>query len=239
MSRAVVHVSIHDVSPRWEREVETALAWCHAVGARPGLLVVPDFHGEWFLGDHPAYVDRLRELAGDGHEVFLHGWFHRSAPGEGLAHHFAQRVASAGEAEFASYDVNVGCRRLDEGLSLLRGAGLDPVGFVPPAWARRSWLLPALAERGLRWCEDQLFGYDPVAGSRAFCPALNFASRTLGRRLSSVAYARAARLYPAAEVPVRVALHPADLHHELLVRETRSVLEWARDRTVDTVASLL
>lgn len=235
----LVHVSIHDVSPRWATEVETALALCHAIGVRPGLLVVPDFHAQWPLEDHPEFTERLRNLAGDGHEVFLHGWFHLSGPGEGLAHRFAQTVVSAGEAEFASYDIDVGCRRLDEGLRLLRRVGLDPVGFVPPAWARRGWLLSALAERGLRWCEDQLFGYDPVERKKRFCPALNFASRTAGRRRSSVLYTRMGRLYPKFGVPVRVALHPADLHHELLVEETRRVLEWARDKTVDTVGSLI
>ena len=56
-----VHVSIHDVSPAWEREVDLALELCHAVGAKPALLVVPDFHGRAPLADSPAFCERLRE----------------------------------------------------------------------------------------------------------------------------------------------------------------------------------
>lgn len=234
----MIHVSIHDVSPRWATEVETALRWCRAVGVKPGLLVVPDFHQLGPLSDHPDYVAFLRGLSDDGHEIFLHGYFHRSVPGEGVGHFVAQKVVSAGEAEFASYDREVGERRLDEGASMLRALGLPMRGFVPPAWARRSWLMPALRSRGLDYCEDQLFVYQPSTGARRLCPALNYASRTLGRRLSSAAYARAGRLYPRAGVPVRIALHPADVHHPMLVDETLSLLEWARGRTTDAVGAL-
>ncbi len=234
----MIHVSIHDVSPRWRSEVETALGWCHDIGVKPGLLVVPDFHQGAPLRDDPEYARRLRSLASDGHELFLHGYFHRSLPGEGLGHFVAQRVVSAGEAEFASYDREVGERWLDAGVTMLRELELPMRGFVPPAWARRSWLMPALRARGLDYTEDQLFIYEPSSGARRFCPALNYASRTLGRRLSSAAYARLARLYPRAGVPVRIALHPADVHHPMLVDETRSLLAWARGRTTDAVGDL-
>jgi len=234
----MIHVSIHDVSPRWAAEVETALGWCHAIGVKPGLLVVPDFHQQGPLRDHPGYASLLKGLSDEGHQIFLHGYFHRSLPGTGAAHFVAQRVVSAGEAEFASYDRDVGEGWLDAGASMLRELGLPMRGFVPPAWARRSWLLPSLRSRGLDYCEDQLFVYQPSTGARRLCPALNYASRTLGRRLSSAAYARVGRLYPRAGVPVRIALHPADVHHPMLVEETRSLLAWAEGRTTDTVDAL-
>ena len=50
-----VHVSIHDVSPAWEREVDVALEMAHAAGVRPALLVVPNFHGRAPIAD--ALVD--------------------------------------------------------------------------------------------------------------------------------------------------------------------------------------
>ena len=234
----MIHVSIHDVSPRWRDEVETALGWCHAVGVKPGLLVVPEFHHRHPLADDGAYCDRLRALASDGHEVFLHGYYHLAPAGEGVGHFVAQRVVSAGEAEFAAYDAVAGEALLDRGLALFRALRLPVHGFVPPAWARRSWLIPALRARGVDYVEDQLFAHRPVRGDRAFRPAINFASRTLGRRVSSVAYARLARAWHRAGLGVRVAIHPADLHHPWLVDETRALLTWARGRTTDTVSSL-
>jgi uncharacterized protein len=73
-----IHVSIHDVSPVWEREVDVALEMAHEAGVRPALLVVPDYHGRAPLSDHPAYIDRLRELEADNHEIYLHGYYHRA-----------------------------------------------------------------------------------------------------------------------------------------------------------------
>src|SRR4051812_25206302 len=97
----MISVSIHDVSPAFDREIEDALAACaeacSGVGAKPALLVVPNFHGKWPLDRYPAFVDRLRELQAAGHEIILHGFFHASDGGS----FFAQKIASAGEAEFA------------------------------------------------------------------------------------------------------------------------------------------
>lgn len=234
----MIHVSIHDVTPRWRAEVERALAWCREREICPGLLVVPEMHGAHAIADDDEFVRWLRALAGEGHELFLHGWTHRAAAGRGLSHAFAQRVVSAGEAEFASYDERVGARVLDRGIELFRSLELPIAGFVPPAWARRRWLIPALRARGIDWVEDQLFIHAPVRGLTRLAPALNFASRTLGRRLSSVAYARLGRGYERLGLPLRVALHPADLTRSLLVDETLSLLDWSQGRTVDRAGEL-
>ena len=41
-----VHVSIHDVTPAFAREIDVALTMAHRAGMRPALLVVPNFHGD-------------------------------------------------------------------------------------------------------------------------------------------------------------------------------------------------
>lgn len=73
-----VHVSIHDVSPAWTDEVEAALDLCASAGVRPALLVVPNFHGRAPLLDDARFCARLRGLQAAGHEIYLHGFFHRS-----------------------------------------------------------------------------------------------------------------------------------------------------------------
>src|SRR5580698_9053171 len=117
-----VHVSIHDVSPAWTEEVESAIALCASAGVRPALLVVPNFHGRAPLLDDAPFCARLRELQAAGHEIYLHGFFHRSgaeydaAAGTGsrLAWLFAQRVASGGEAEMSDVSEGEGRRRIEE-----------------------------------------------------------------------------------------------------------------------------
>jgi predicted deacetylase len=238
-----VHVSIHDVSPAWAREVELALRAAGRVGARPALLVVPDFHGKWPLGEHPAFAARLRTLQAEGHEVYLHGFWHRTlprwdahdaAPGGNhvgnaagrLRTFFRQRIVSAGEAEFAELDLAEAARRLDQGEKVLGAEGLTIDGFVAPAWSMPKGFVDLLGTRGYRFTEDHTHVYDPAAGRKRASVVLNYASRTPARLFSSVAYCRVAK-HAKVAIPARVAIHPADMRFRLLRSEVDALLAWA------------
>jgi predicted deacetylase len=243
-----VHVSIHDVSPLWEREIDVALGMAHARGAKPALLVVPNFHGKAPLGDHPKYIDRLRALERDGHEVYLHGFYHRSrgwgevdrseaGAGGRLRHLFAQRVVSGSEAEFSDVSPSEAVSRLDDGERVLRDAGLTITGFIAPAWSMPPFVLKLLGERGYRFTEDHVRVYDPSHSRSRASVVLNYASRTPGRLLSSVAWCRIAR--PARRfLPARIAIHPADMRFALLRNEVESLLDWGRGDFAETGPAL-
>ncbi len=245
-----VHVAIHDVSPAWAREVDDALDLAHEAGVRPALLVVPDFHGRARLADHPAFVDRLRSLEADGHEIYLHGYYHRARgfhePREGgnaarpsrARYFFAQRVVSGGEAEFSDVSPVEAEERLDAGERMLRDAGLTIKGFVAPAWSMPPFVLALLAQRGYEYTEDHVRVYDPAGRRARPSVVLNFASRTPARLFSSALYCRVAR--PARRfLPARVAIHPADMRFLFLRREVRDLLRWGRGDFVATGRDLL
>lgn len=229
-----VHVSIHDVSPAFRREFLLALEIAHAAGVKPALLVVPNYHGRAPLLDAPDFVDELRALAKDGHEIMLHGFFHRTQEASGAAtlgaqaqRAFFQKVVSAGEAEFAHLAPEEATRLLDDGERVLREADLSACGFVAPAWSKPKWLVDMLGQRGVRYTEDHLRVYAPVAKRARASMVLNYASRSIPRMFSTVAYARLAR--PARRLlPTRIAMHPADMNFALLRNETKSLLAWAR-----------
>ncbi|HEY2516879.1 MAG TPA: polysaccharide deacetylase family protein [Polyangiaceae bacterium] len=249
-----VQVSIHDVSPAFVGEVEDALAVCAKVGVKPALLVVPNFHGGWPLREHPAFCARLRDLQAAGHEVYLHGFFHQARLGDGDAHlpqrargagpqgslrwRFAQRVASAGEAEFSDLSPDEALERLLDGERELTAAGLRIDGFVPPAWSMPRWVHALLRDRGYRFSEDHLRVYDPAAGRARPSVVLNYASRTPARLYSSVAWCRLAK-HAAIALPARIALHPADMRVPLLRREIDRLLAWGSGAWVSTGARLL
>jgi uncharacterized protein len=233
-----VHVSIHDVSPAWEREVEDALAMAAAHRIRPALLVVPNFHGKAPLLEAKRYCARLRQLQDEGHEVYLHGFYHRAEAEKPSARtFFRQRVVSAGEAEFASIDEEEAERRLDEGARVLGEAGLRIDGFVAPAWSFSPWLLPALGRRGIRYTEDHLTVYDPVEKTRRRSLVLNFASRSTSRMASTVAFCRVATA-GARFFPTRFAIHPGDMKHGILRHETERLLRWSAPRLAPTGVGL-
>ncbi len=241
-----VHVSIHDVSPAWTDEVEAALALCASAGVRPALLVVPNFHGRAPLLDDERFCARLRALQAAGHEIYLHGFFHRSreryeaggGAGPRVAWLFAQRVASGGEAEMSDVSAGEGRRRVEEGERVLRAADLRIDGFVAPAWSMPPWLLPLLGEIGCRFTEDHLRVYDPVTRRARPSVVLNWATRSPGRLLSTVAWCRVAK-HARALVPARIAIHPGDMRYRLVRDEIELLLEWARGDVVARGEDLL
>jgi uncharacterized protein len=233
-----VHVSIHDVAPPFRPEIELALEMAHAEGARPALLVVPDFHGEAPIGRDASFCEWLRGLQGDGHEVFLHGYSHQGSRSPGASSYFAQQVVSAGEAEMSGLSQDEVSERLDAGERALMDAGLRVDGFVAPAWVSPRWLLPMLAARACAYTEDHLHVYAPSEARRRASLVLNYASRTPARLLSSVAFCRIATPL-AALAPARIAIHPADMRHGLLRHEVRRLLGWGRGRFVERGRDLL
>src|ERR1700677_1747309 len=69
-------VSIHDVTPALAPRVEALWALARERGVTPALLVVPNWHGRWPLGEHPEFVRWVRARADEGAEIFLHGERH-------------------------------------------------------------------------------------------------------------------------------------------------------------------
>lgn len=245
---APLHVSIHDVSPLFADEVRHALRLCHARGIKPALLVVPNFHAEAPLVQAPEFCAELRELQRDGHEVFLHGYYHRSTEAErtaksaegvgGRATAFVtQRVVSGNEAECSLLSDRELETRIANGEGILDEVGLSIDGFVPPAWGLHPALSAILERRGYRYLEERLAVVDPMRRMRKRSLVLNFASRSPERIASTVAFCRGAR--PLASLaPTRIALHPKDLRVRLLRHETESLLDWAKARPVVRAADL-
>lgn len=218
---------------------------CRDHGIRPALLVVPNFHGRAPVDEDLEFSKRLRELQADRHEVFLHGFFHRSATRRDSksastrwAWLFAQRVASGGEAEMSDVSEAEGRRRIEAGERALQAAGLRIDGFVAPAWSMPRWLLPWLGTRGYRFCEDHLRVYDPAARRSRASVVLNWATRSPARLLSTVAWCRAAR-HAGTLIPARIAIHPADMRYLLVRREIDRCLAWARGDVVARAGDLM
>jgi predicted deacetylase len=229
-----VQVSVHDVSPAWAAEVDMAVSLAARHGAKPALLVVPNFHGSWPLSEHPAFCRRLVSLAREGHETYLHGYYHESrrTMGHELARGgliarvgwlVAQRWSSDYEAEFCDVTRELAAFRLAEGERIFAGVGLTIDGFVPPAWSMPRWLVPLLGQRGYRFTEDHGHIYDPVGGQSRSSLVLNYATRSALRLVSTLAYCRTA-IKLALVAPTRLAIHPADMRYRAVRNELDRLL---------------
>lgn len=211
--------SIHDVSPRFEGEVDRLLdLLAPHVGDRLAMLVVPNHWGDAPIVPGSPFATRLRGWADAGIEMFLHGYYHRDqAPHQGAADRFRARVMTAGEGEFLGLSRAEAFSRISEGRALLEsviGRGVD--GFVAPAWLYGEGALEALTQSGLPLAEDHLRVWSPATGARlAWGPVITWASRTRARLASSLLAAASLRHAPLDVL--RIGVHPPDCNHPALV----------------------
>lgn len=206
--------------------------------------MVPHFHRRWPLWTDRTFVDELRALVDAGAEILLHGESHlMEGPPLDWAGRLKARWMTAGEGEFLALDEQAAYERAVRGRDLLESLGLDPIGFVAPAWLFNRSADRAVARAGFRFHEDhaglRLVHPERPAG-RIDAPVLTIATRTPLRLLSSLAYAEVfvRRILPRAPL-ARIALHPLDFENPAAcaawdrilrtVGETATITTYARE----------
>lgn len=207
-------VSIHDVTPALEDGVARLWEICVARGVRPALLVVPDWHGAWPLEAHPRFAAWLRARVTDGAEIVLHGERHDEV---GLPRSPVDTLRALGrtarEGEFLTLDETEAGARIARGWTKLRAVGLDPIGFVPPAWLAREASFRAAGAAGLGFSEDDCAIHLFPSGRRLPSPVVRWSARSTARAWGSVAVARARWMLQRRAAYPRIAFHPQDLGH--------------------------
>jgi uncharacterized protein len=156
----------------------------------------------------------LRARATEGAEIVLHGERHDEA---GLPRRLPDALRAWGrtarEGEFLTLDGAAAGERIARGRNRLRALGLEPVGFVPPAWLAREDGHGAAGRAGLGFSEDEHAIRLFPSGRRVASPVVRWSARTPLRAWGSLAVARARwTLQRSAPLP-RIALHPGDLAH--------------------------
>ena len=239
-----VLVSIHDASPANEQRVRELWELCRARGATPALLVVPEWHGEWPLEEHPRFTQWLRERAAEGAELFLHGERHDEVGSpRRMADHLRALGRTDGEGEFLTLGFEPARERIARGLARLRALGLDPIGFVPPAWLGPPAVHRAAGALGLGVSEDSrsIWLFPPLAPAerRLRSPVLCWSGRTPARAWASSAVVAARSSRTAPGELLRIALHPADLDHRATARAAARTLErWLASQPHGTYSGL-
>jgi hypothetical protein len=234
--------SIHDVSPRFESEVDRLIdLLAPHVGMRLAMLVVPNHWGDAPIVPGSAFAGRLRSWAEQGVEMFLHGFTHRDeAQYSGAADRMRARFMTASEGEFLGLSKTEAETRIAEGRDLVEGVIGRPIdGFVAPAWLYGDGAREALAQSAIPLAEDHIRVWAPATGAElAWGPVITWASRTRIRLLSSLAAAAALRHVPLQVL--RIGVHPPDVRHRALVRSIgRTFAAARRNRRPARYADLL
>ena len=224
--RAAV-VSIHDVSPRTRPACERILAEIAALGiGTTSLLVIPDHHHRGHFLEDPAFCTWLAELTRCGHEAVLHGYFHQRArrARETAVAKMTTRFYTADEGEFYDMDRESARSLVSRAREEFRGIGLDPRGFIAPAW-----LLGAEAEAALRDLEieytTRLGGVlDLRSGITHRSQSLVWSVRSAWRRVVSRMWNALLFRRLAANPLMRISIHPVDIEHAAIWRQIRALI---------------
>ena len=234
--RALV-VSLHDVSPRTRPACERILADLAALGVDGcSLLVIPDHHHRGHFLDDAAFCAWLREQAKRGHEAVIHGYFHQRArrEGESALQKMTTRIYTADEGEF--YDIDQATAR-----ALVAGArgefrkiGLDPRGFIAPAWLLGAEAEAALRELGIEYTTRLGSVLDLRTNAAHRSQSLVWSVRSGWRRATSRVWNALLFRRLASQPLMRISIHPADVAHPAIWRQIRRCIT----RALKTRASL-
>jgi hypothetical protein len=203
-------VAVHDVEPATFERAALIREWLDDLGvARATLLVIParDLH---LLSDRrPEVASWLLERERCGDAIAQHGFRHlqsRCARGP-----TRPRLGGGGDSpEFAGLDPAQTVRALDAGRRVLKLAGIEPRGFIAPAYAYTRQLRGSLRTRFAWWAGP--WALHPTrlgAPSRLYGPPIGLAAAGPLRRAASPALVRAASHF--AGPIMRVEVHPRDL----------------------------
>ena len=224
--------SIHDVSPRFESEVDQLRDLLgHRVGNRVGMLVVPNHWGTSPIVPGSSFATRLRDWSDRGIEMLLHGYFHRDDfPHQRFLDRARASLMTAGEGEFLGLSARTTASRIEQGRSLLEDVLGKPVaGFVAPAWLYGRGALDALATSGIPLAEDHWRVWSPETGrTLARGPVITWASRSRARLLSSLIAASVLRSAPLKTL--RIGVHPPDVRHDRLLRSIDETVATATNK---------
>ncbi len=233
-----IAVSLHDVEPATFERCALIRDWLDDHGVdKVTLLVIPapDLHP--FHDRRPDMADWLGERSRAGDAVAQHGFQHRQTQPGTPARQLLAGWQGGRAAEFVGLDQDETRRAVNAGRRVLRLAGVEPRGFVAPAYAYTDELRTTLATHFEWWASLHRVTRDHGRRS-TLNPALCLGTTTVAKRLLSPSLVRAGAAL--AGNVLRLDLHPADLDHPRHIGAVESVLRRAGRRiavTYDELAS--
>jgi predicted deacetylase len=231
-------VSIHDVSTVTRPMVDRMLDDLAQAGVSvTSLLVIPDHHHRGRVDQDAEFVSWLQSAVQRGHEAVLHGFYHLRPrkKHEGVLTRLVTRSYTAGEGEFYDLSFSEAVALLQEGRAALKGCGVEPEGFIAPAW-----LLGEDAEAAVR---REKFHYTTRIGEVIDLQSLGthssrsmvYSVRAAWRRALSLIWNECLFRKLKKTPLLRIGLHPPDWEHEAIREHAlKCIRHAAQERRVTT-----
>ncbi len=230
-------VSIHDVAPSNREVVEKMISELTRSGVRvTSLLVVPDYHHEGLFTQDRQFVSWLRELEAQGHEIVIHGYFHERPrrQGETLRDKLITQFYTQREGEFYDLDYAEALRRITSAREKFREAGLNPRGFIAPAWLLGEESGRAVCDADLEYTTRLATVCDVRTGRSFASRSLVYSVRNGWRRATSLVWNGLLARCLATSPLLRLGIHPPDYLYPRIWRQINDALNMTRGERVPT-----
>ena len=211
-----IAVALHDIEPATFERCALIRDWLSDHGVdRVTLLVIParDLHP---LGERsPGMTRWLEECRRAGDSIAQHGFQHERPRRPDRSPTTLLRVGRRRTGEFVGLGADETRRAVSAGWRVLKLAGVEPDGFVAPAYAYTPALRSVLPSRfrwwaGLLGVHRRAYGNEDGCG-RLLAPAWSLSRAGALQSALSPALIRAGAML--AGDTLRLDLHPSDLQH--------------------------
>ena len=226
-------MALHDIEPKTFERCALIRDWLDDHGVdRITLLVIParDLHP---LGERcPEMIGWLNERRRAGDAIAQHGFQHEQLRRGPFARQGLIPARGGRSAEFVGLDDEETRRALNAGWRVLKLAGVEPDGFVAPAYAYTPALRRALPRR-FRWWASLLRLHrahtdDDTDRTRWIAPAWGTGTDSRVHRLLAPSLIRTGGMLCGGTL--RLDLHPSDLEHSRQMLALEWVLQHASHR---------
>ncbi len=131
MSKLLI-ISVHDVSPAFEKEIKIILKKLNEIGInKKSLLLVPNYERKYDLRKYPKFIARIKKEKQA--EIVTHGFYHESDKD------IISRIIyflPKGVNEFKNIELNEAKVILSDGKKIIKKVfGKTPSGFIAPNWS--------------------------------------------------------------------------------------------------------
>src|SRR5213596_2231327 len=227
-ARDFIVVSLHDVAPSTQQIANTIISELARRGVRVcSLLVVPDYHHQGLFTKDTGFVSWLRGLEAEGHEIVIHGYFHERPRGakETLRDKFLTRFYTQHEGEFYDLGYDEALRRIASARDEFRAHGLNPRGFVAPAWLLGDEAEHAARDAQMEYTTRLRTVCDLRSGNVFPARTLVYSVRNSWRRCVSRAWNAAFFRFLKGNSLLRISIHPPDYSHPAIWKQITRLIE--------------
>jgi uncharacterized protein len=237
VQRALV-ISIHDVAPSTRTKVEQIINELARHGVHAcSLLVVPDYHRQGPSLSEPAFCSWLHQLAANGHEIVIHGFFHQRTrrKKEQARVKIVTRIYTDDEGEFFDLGYEEALHLIQEARTDFENHGFHPTGFIAPAWLLGAEAKRAVIDAGMKYTTTLRAVRDLASGRIILSQSLVYSVRSGWRRFSSLIWNRSLFRSLTSNPLLRLGIHPPDIDYPAVWKQIGELIAAAlRDRRAMT-----